>query len=60
MFLWTAYRFLGFFKTIVVFKGSSTFEMYIFTTGTEMSHPTDGEKKREKNSQVKNTEEKLF
>lgn len=51
---------LGFFKTIVIFKGSSTFEMYIFTTGTEKSHPTDGEKKREKNSQVKNTEEKLF
>lgn len=42
------------------FKTGSTLETNIFTTGTEMSRPTDGEKKGEKNSQVKITEEKLF
>lgn len=52
--------FFFFFLTIIIFKRSSTPETYIFTTGTEMSHPTDGEKKEEKNSQVKITEEKLF
>lgn len=51
---------LFFFFNYPIFKGSSTFEMYIFPTGTAMSRPTDGEKKGEKNSQVKITEENLF
>lgn len=50
---------LVFFFKLLSFLREVPLLRYTFSQ-LEKRHPTDGEKKREKNSQVKNTEEKLF